>query len=90
MRFATRDNGTADGELLLVADDGLYGLPMGSGFPNLLHSMANWDALKQHASTVAVSIARGDGFAIDPASLIAPCPALGSGLMGPPFPTTAR
>lgn len=86
MRFATRDNGTADGELLLVADDGLYGLPMGSGFPNLLHSIANWDALKQHASTVAARIARGDGFAIDPASLIAPLPRTWQWLDGSAFP----
>ncbi|WP_375196965.1 fumarylacetoacetate hydrolase family protein [Sphingobium sp.] len=86
MRFATRDNGTADGELLLVASDGSSALPLGPRWPSLLHAITQWPELMWDAASVAEKVARGEGEPLDPASLRAPLPRTWQWLDGSAFP----
>ena len=74
MRFATRANGTADGELILVSRDGSRGLPLGPRWPNLLHAISAWDALLKDAAPISVKLEAGEGDIIDQARLLAPLP----------------
>lgn len=74
MRLATRDNGTPDGELIVVSADGLRYLLASSVVPNLLAAMENWEvtatALQAHCNRLAA----GEGEAFNVAALRAPLP----------------
>jgi len=82
MRFATRDNGTPDGELLVMAADGVHGRPAGPRWPNLLHALADWTGFLVDASSMATDA----GANIDPATLRAPLPRTWQWLDGSAFP----
>ncbi|MFB0610691.1 fumarylacetoacetate hydrolase family protein [Aurantiacibacter poecillastricola] len=43
MRLATRDNGSPDGELVVVSEDGTRGVPAGPNWPCLRIALENWD-----------------------------------------------
>lgn len=85
MRFATRANGTADGELLLLSQDGMRCLPMGPRWPNLLHAIADWDALLNDAAALSTTLAAGGGDNLDHATLLAPLPRTWQWLDGSAF-----
>lgn len=87
MRFATRNNGTADGELVVVADDGGRVLAAGSQWPSLLHALADWDAFLEEVVPLAARLDAGEGEAIDVAALRAPLPRTWQWLDGSAFPT---
>lgn len=44
MRLATRDNGTPDGELLVISADGSRALPAGARWPSLLAAITDWSS----------------------------------------------
>ena len=73
MRLATRDNGTPDGELIVVSEDGLRGKPH-PRWPNLLAAIAEWDAAEADLAALAGELAAGGGDPLDPLSLRAPLP----------------
>lgn len=87
MRFATRDNGTADGELLVVSADGMRGLSAGPDWPHLLGALERWDAALPALGALAERLAAGEGNAIDGATLCAPLPRTWQWLDGSAFPT---
>lgn len=88
MRLATRDDGTADGELLVVSADGTCALPA-PGWPNLLTAMADWQAAERDLARVAGKLAEGAGDVLDPTSLRAPLPRTWQWLDGSVFQTHA-
>ncbi|OAN62317.1 fumarylacetoacetate hydrolase family protein [Sphingomonas sp. TDK1] len=87
MRLATRDNGTPDGELILVSADGARCMPAGPGASNLLSAIEGWDAVLPVLHAVAARLLAGEGEALDPATLRAPLPRTWQWLDGSAFPT---
>jgi len=73
MRLATRDNGTPDGELVVMSEDGLSGAPH-PRWPNLLTAIAAWSAAEPELSALANEVAAGAGDPLDPHGLRAPLP----------------
>lgn len=73
MRLATRENGTPDGELLVISSDGMRGIPAGEPWPNLLAAIADWAAALPRLSSLAAAV-ETDGEAIEPSALRAPLP----------------
>jgi len=74
MRLATRDNGTPDGELVVVSADGLRYLSAGSVALNLLAAMENWPATATALPPHCNRLAAGEGEPLNPAALRAPLP----------------
>lgn len=73
MRLATRDNGTPDGELLVVSDDGTRAKTV-LGWPNLLAAIGDWQAAEPDLRAAAIELGNGAGGKLDPAALRAPLP----------------
>jgi fumarylacetoacetate (FAA) hydrolase len=73
MRLATRDDGTPDGELLVVSADGSRGKTV-LGWPNLLAAIGDWRAAEPDLRAAAVQVSSGDGGALNPSQLRAPLP----------------
>ncbi|MEO0062184.1 MAG: hypothetical protein RLZZ08_744 [Pseudomonadota bacterium] len=53
MRLGTRDNGTPDGELVVVSACGQRLLPAGPDWPDLLRAITRWDAAEPHLRALA-------------------------------------
>lgn len=87
MRFATRDNGTPDGELLLVSADAARCIPAGADWPNLLSVIEHWEAALPALHAVDARLAAGEGEPIAAATLRAPLPRTWQWLDGSAFPT---
>ncbi|MFZ2997150.1 fumarylacetoacetate hydrolase family protein [Sphingobium sp.] len=85
MRFATRANGTTDGELMLVSQDGARCLPMGARWPNLLHAITDWNALLADAKTLSATLDAGGGDSVSRDTLLAPLPRTWQWLDGSAF-----
>ncbi|BBC71809.1 fumarylacetoacetate hydrolase [Altererythrobacter sp. B11] len=90
MRLATRNNGTPDGELLVVSSDGLRCLSAAPQWTDLLSAIAQWDAAEPHLLALADRLEQGGGEAFDPASLRAPLPRSWQWLDGSAFATHAE
>lgn len=86
MRFATRDNGTADGELILVSADSSRCLAAGSAWPNLLGALEDWENALPAMHAVAACLAAGEGDPLDSTMLRAPLPRTWQWLDGSAFP----
>lgn len=86
MRLATRANGTADGELVLIAPDGCRAIPLGPKWPNLLDALTRWPQLLDDAAPISQRLEQGDGELIDRSSLLAPLPRTWQWLDGSAFP----
>lgn len=71
MRLATLRDGTPDGALVVVADDGRRCLHAGT---SLIAAMADWSAVAPRLHALAQRLAGGEGDAFDPALLAAPMP----------------
>lgn len=87
MRLATRDNGTPDGELVLVSADGTRCVPAGPDSPNLLAALERWDAARLALHAVGACLAAGAGEPLAPNTLRAPLPRTWQWLDGSAFPT---
>ena len=86
MRLATRDNGTPDGELVVVSTDGSRCVAAGPQLPNLLAAMEDWPAAEATLSALDPEA----GETLDPASLRAPMPRSWQWLDGSVFGTHAK
>ena len=84
MRLATRDNGTPDGELLVVSPDDARAQPI-VRWPNLLAAIADWSAAEPDLRATALHVERGAGEPLDPATLRAPLPRTWQWLDGSAF-----
>lgn len=85
MRLATRANGTPDGELVIVSEDGTRCVPAGERWPNLLTAIAAWDEAERELH----GLVDGAGEPLDPATLRAPLPRSWQWLDGSAFQTHA-
>ncbi|WP_336981076.1 fumarylacetoacetate hydrolase family protein [Altererythrobacter fulvus] len=74
MRLATRENGTPDGELVVVSADGTRALAAGPRWPSLLAAIGQWHAAEGDLRSLAARVEAGEGRSLDPASLRAPLP----------------
>lgn len=86
MKLATWDNGTPDGELLVVSSDGTRGVSAGERWPNLLAAITDWTAAAPHLQALAGEV-DATGATLDPATLRAPMPRSWQWLDGSAFAT---
>lgn len=85
MMFATLDDGTPDGRLILVsADHARFAYGPSATLQQLLEA---WDAHRATLDATARALAGGGGEALDPARLIAPLPRAWQWLDGSAFPS---
>jgi fumarylacetoacetate (FAA) hydrolase len=85
VRLATRDNGTPDGELIVVASDSSRCVPAGRKWPNLLAAIEAWDEAEPDLRAFEPEC----GEPLDPAMLRAPLPRSWQWLDGSAFQTHA-
>lgn len=91
MRLATRDNGTPDGELVLISSDGERCLAAGDACPNLLSAFADWTLAEPVLRKAAEKVEQGEGTPIDPQTqFCAPMPRTWQWLDGSVFSTHAK
>lgn len=77
MKFATRHNGTRDGELLIVSRDLRIATAVPQIAPTLQRLLDQWELLSPAANAVYAELndgARPDAFPVDPTTLLAPLP----------------
>lgn len=89
MRLGTRDNGTPDGELVVVAADGKRVLAAGQDWPNLLTAMSRWDQAHPYLQALSDRLAQGEGEAVAETGWRAPLPRTWQWLDGSAFQTHA-
>jgi fumarylacetoacetate (FAA) hydrolase len=85
MRLATLSNGTPDGQLVVVSDDGERALV--ADIPNLLAAITDWAASEPVLHALAERVNAGQGKPFDPARLQAPLPRTWQWLDGSAFRT---
>ncbi len=88
MRLATRDNGTPDGELVVVSSDETRAQPIPK-WPNLLAAITDWSAAGPDLRAAAAQVERGAGEPLDTSTLRAPLPRTWQWLDGSAFQTHA-
>jgi len=87
MRLATRANGTPDGELVVVSQDGARCLPAGNKVPNLLAAIGDWGSASATLQALVNRLEQGEGEPLEVASLAAPLPRSWQWLDGSAFDT---
>lgn len=87
MKLATLADGSRDGALIVVSDDGLRFLPAAEVAPTLQAALDAWDSVVLALRALAERVAAGEGNAIDPQALLAPLPRAWQWLDGSAFPT---
>ena len=90
MRLATRNNGTRDGELVVVSRDGSRCLAAGPEWPNLLAAIENWEIAKRALRRIAAELDDGAGEGFEIRDLRAPMPRSWQWLDGSAFETHAK
>lgn len=86
MRLATLNDGTPDGRLVVVSDDGLAYRAV-EGWVSLLEAMTRWEDAEPALREAAEALSYGGGELLDPASLCAPLPRSWQWLDGSAFNT---
>ena len=77
MKFASLNNGTLDGQLLIVSRDLQRAVAVPDIAPSLLHALQHWDALQPALSQRAAALEAGtlaESFSFEPAACAAPLP----------------
>ena len=85
MRLATRDNGTRDGELVVVSADATRFLVPGAEWPNMLAAIEAWQESEPVLRSLADRFSAGEGEPLDSAVLRAPLPRTWQWLDGSAF-----
>lgn len=88
MRFATVDNGTPDGQLVIVSQDGARLLEIGEQAPNLLAVMEDWNGAMSELEPAAERLMDGEGRSAE--TLRAPMPRSWQWLDGSAFDTHGK
>ncbi|NWK95135.1 fumarylacetoacetate hydrolase [Sphingobium lactosutens] len=89
MRLATLDNGTPDGQLIVVSRDAARALPATGIADTLQQAIERWDAVEQALRDLTARLDAEDGEALDHARLLAPLPRAWQWLDGSAFPQHA-
>jgi fumarylacetoacetate (FAA) hydrolase len=87
MRLATLTDGTRDGTLIVVSDDGARYLTAGTAAPTLQAALDDWTSSGPALHTMADRLVAGAGDMLVPAALLAPLPRAWQWLDGSAFPT---
>lgn len=77
MKFATLKDGTLDGCLVLVSQDGTRAVSASAIAPGLINALQHWDAVAPSLQTLSDALNAGtaaNSFAFDPAACAAPLP----------------
>ena len=77
MKFATLKDGTLDGSLVLVSQDGSRAVAASAIAPSLIHALQHWDAVAPSLQTLFNALNAGtavNSFAFDPVACAAPLP----------------
>ena len=87
MRFATYDDGSIDGKLIVMARDGRRAVEAGAAAPSLLAVLRDWNAAEPALKALSERLEAGtaDSFAFDPARCLAPLPRAPQWLDGSAF-----
>lgn len=85
MKLATRPNGTPDGELLVMSDDGSRGIVAGARWSSLLAALGAWSDAEPVLRTLHARVAAGEGEAVTTDNLLAPLPRTWQWLDGSAF-----
>lgn len=85
MRLATLANGTPDGQLVVVSEDGSRTLA--ADIPNLLAAIGTWKTAEPALRRVAAKVEAGQGLLLEPSKLRAPLPRTWQWLDGSAFGT---
>jgi fumarylacetoacetate (FAA) hydrolase len=88
VRLATRSNGTADGELIVVSSDAKRCVTAGERWPNLLAAIGDWKTAEEELRALAARVEAGEGEALA-STLHAPLPRSWQWLDGSAFQTHA-
>jgi len=84
MKLATLDNGTADGRLVVVSNDGSRCLEPES-FTTLQQAVEHWSQAQEHCRMLAEQLAAGKGRPVTPSQFMAPLPRAWQWLDGSAF-----
>ena len=87
MRLATLKDGSPDGALAVVADDGAHALRVGPALPSLLALMEDWEAGQPILAQARHRVQAGGGEAVSLADFAAPLPRSWQWLDGSAFST---
>jgi fumarylacetoacetate (FAA) hydrolase len=90
MKLATRAQGSPDGELLVVSQDGTRYLTAGPRWPNLLAAISHWSAAEPALRVLDARLSAGEGARLDPGELRAPLPRSWQWLDASAFPMHAE
>jgi fumarylacetoacetate (FAA) hydrolase len=77
MKFATLKDGTLDGCLVLVSQDGSRAVAAGAIAPSLIRALQHWDVMAPSLQTLSDALNSGtaaNSFAFDPSACAAPLP----------------
>jgi fumarylacetoacetate (FAA) hydrolase len=87
MRFATYDDGSPDGKLILVASDGRAATDAAPIAPSLIAALQDWRRAEAGLKALSERLAAGavETFALDPACCLAPLPRAPQWLDGSAF-----
>lgn len=88
MKFATLKDGTLDGCLVLVSQDGSRAVAASAIAPSLIHALQHWDAVAPSLQTLSNALNAGtavNSFTFDPAACAAPLPRAPQWLDGSAF-----
>jgi fumarylacetoacetate (FAA) hydrolase len=87
MKFATYDDGSLDGKLMVVSRDGTRAVEAGVAAPSLLYALQNWRALEPNLLRTSGALeAEGlQSVAFDPSRCLAPLPRAPQWLDGSAF-----
>lgn len=84
MKLATLDNGSTDGRLVVVSDDGSRCLEPES-FTTLQQAIEQWSTAHEHCRILAEQLAAGKGWPVTPTQFMAPLPRAWQWLDGSAF-----
>ena len=84
MKLSTLDNGTADGRLVVVSNDGSRCLEPES-FTTLQQAVEHWSQAQEHCRMLAEQLAAGKGRPVTPSQFMAPLPRAWQWLDGSAF-----
>lgn len=89
MRLATRRNGSKDGQLLVISEDGERCLSLEGKVTSLREALEHWSVAERSLQALAGRLGQGEGEPLDQSQLMSPLPRAWQWLDGSAFQTHA-